>query len=58
MNCDKCKFKKSYTTGADEYPPLTNLEYCGKGHWENGYEPYLDDSNKDPFLNCKDSKQQ
>ncbi len=56
MNCDTCKFRKSYTTGTDEYPPLTNLEFCGKGHWENGHEP--DNSNKDLFLNCKDFKQQ
>lgn len=36
ITCDKCQLKKRYTTGADEYPAYTTIEYCGKGHWENG----------------------
>ena len=28
--------KKRYTTGRDEYPGLTTIEYCSKGHWEGG----------------------
>lgn len=33
MKCDFCKFRKNYKTGSDEYPPLTEIETCMKGHW-------------------------
>ena len=36
FKCSDCKHKKRYTTGRDEYPGLTTIEYCSKGHWEGG----------------------
>jgi len=33
--CDKCRNKKGYVTGQDEYPAGQYLEYCSKKHWEN-----------------------
>ena len=52
MKCDTCKFKKHYSTGGDEYPAYTTIEYCSKGNWEN-YTP--DSADKvDIFYNCAD----
>ncbi|MFA5434169.1 MAG: hypothetical protein WC319_15095 [Candidatus Paceibacterota bacterium] len=52
MKCDTCQFKKHYSTGGDEYPAYTTVEYCSKGHWEN-YTP--DSADKvDIFYNCAD----
>ena len=52
MKCDTCQFKKKYSTGVDEYPAYTTIEYCSKGHWEN----YTHDSadKVDIFYNCAD----
>lgn len=56
FKCSDCQHKKRYTTGRDEYPALTTIEYCSKGHWEGGDpEPNQDftvwDDCKD-FLPC------
>lgn len=52
MKCDTCQFKKNYSTGGDEYPAYTTINYCSKGHWEN----YTSDSadEVDIFYNCAD----
>ena len=56
FKCDTCQFKKKYSTGADEYPAYTTIEYCSKGHWEGGDIPSADDiynwSNCADFLPC------
>ena len=36
FKCSDCQHKKRYTTGRDEYPGLTTIEYCSKEHWEGG----------------------
>ena len=54
FKCDGCKNKTHYTTGRDEYPGLTTIQCCSKGHW--------DGINPEPKLNqdfsvwddCKD----
>jgi len=51
--CDNCQFKKSYTTGIDEYPALTTIPYCSKGHWADG-DMFDDVANPDPWESCKD----
>lgn len=50
--CDNCQFKKKYTTGRDEYPSCTTIEFCSKGHWKNGDIPSVDDIDK--WSNCTD----
>lgn len=52
FTCDKCQLKKRYSTGADEYPAYTTIEYCSKGHWEGGDIPSADDI--DNWSNCAD----
>jgi hypothetical protein len=49
-NCNNCINRKMYRTGSDEYPANTNVEYCSKGHWENGHR--LQDG--ESFDNCVD----
>lgn len=53
MECDTCLFKKHYTTGRDEYPALTTLEYCSKQHWDSG-NPEPDNEEITFWENCKD----
>jgi hypothetical protein len=52
LTCDKCQLKKRYSTGGDEYPAYTTIEYCSKGHWENGDIPSAEDI--DNWSNCAD----
>ena len=52
FKCDKCLNKRTYTTGFDEYPAYTTIEYCGKGHWE--YGDSFDKDHPDPWTNCSD----
>jgi len=59
MICDSCEHKKTYTTGFDEYPPHTEMEYCSKLHWVD--HDYLFNENeenlnvgKDYYKNCPD----
>lgn len=42
FKCSYCHHQKRYTTGIDEYPGLTTIIYCSKGHWEG------DDPEPDP----------
>ena len=52
FKCDSCQFRKHYRTGYDDYPSCTTIEYCSKGHWENGVP---DSAEKvDVWLNCED----
>lgn len=34
MICSECTSYRIYRTGDDEYPPLTMVSYCSKGHWD------------------------
>lgn len=34
FKCIDCLHKRRYTTGRDEYPGFTTIEYCSKKHWE------------------------
>lgn len=34
--CNQCKFRRAYSTGTDEYPSGATIEYCSKGHWQDG----------------------
>lgn len=52
FKCSDCQHKKRYTTGRDEYPALTTMEYCSKEHWEGGDIPSADDI--DNWSNCTD----
>lgn len=37
--CNTCKHRQGYQTGADEYPPYVIIEYCAKGRWEDTEQP-------------------
>jgi len=52
MKCDSCKFNGYYTTGRDEYPGLTTIPVCRKGHWENN--PTFEGTNDTLWDDCKD----
>lgn len=52
--CDTCIFRKRYTTGHDEYPANTTIEYCSKWHWHDGDSPSREDI--DNLANCIDFK--
>ena len=55
MKCSECTSYRLYQTGYDEYPPLTHISYCSKGHWENG-NPYIEEEEIDcpDFIKSKE----
>ena len=56
MRCDDCIFKKTRTTGIDEYPMLTTIPYCQKGHWDDDPTENFPDKQIDFWDNCQDYK--
>lgn len=56
MRCDDCAFKKYRTTGMDEYPMLTTIVYCAKGHWDDDPQQDMPNNQIDFWDNCPDHK--
>lgn len=59
MKCDDCENECVYSTGSDEYPPLTTMTACKKDHWFDDPGPQCEEQSgmDDPWINCIDYKQ-